>query len=76
MTEGSTVRGTLAVLRRPLALADRWLNRLYGWKYNPIYHSGAVVVACFVVLSITGLYLLLFYRIGSPYASVERIAPQ
>ncbi|MBT8488237.1 MAG: hydrogenase iron-sulfur subunit [Gemmatimonadetes bacterium] len=65
-----------APLRRPLAHLDALFNRLYTWRYNPLYHSGALVVACFVVLSVTGLYLLLFYRIGSPYASVERIADQ
>lgn len=59
-----------------LARLDAWFNALYTWKYNPLYHSGALVVACFVVLLVTGLYLLLFYRIGAPYASVERIADQ
>lgn len=68
--------GQYALLRRPLARLDALFNRLYTWRYNPLYHSGALVVVCFVVLSVTGLYLLLFYRIGSPYASVERIADQ
>lgn len=63
-------------LRRPLAHVDALFNRLYTWRYNPLYHSGTLVVACFVILSVTGLYLLLFYRIGAPYASVERIAGQ
>lgn len=62
--------------RAPLARLDALFNRLYTWRYNPLYHSGALVVASFVVLLVTGLYLLLFYRIGSPYASVERIAAQ
>ena len=62
--------------RRGIATLDRWFNRLYTWRYNPLYHSGALVVGCFLILAITGIYLLLFYRIGSPYASVERIANQ
>ena len=41
-----------------------------------MYHSGALVTGCLVILCVTGLYLLLFYRIGSPYASVERISEQ
>jgi coenzyme F420-reducing hydrogenase delta subunit/Pyruvate/2-oxoacid:ferredoxin oxidoreductase delta subunit len=63
-------------MRRPLARLDAAANRLYGWRYNPLYHSGAIAVALLLVLIVTGVYLLLFYRIGSPYASVERIADQ
>jgi ferredoxin len=62
--------------RRVLARLDALFNRVYGWRYNPLYHTGALVVGCLVVLSVTGIYLLLFYRIGSPWASVERISNQ
>jgi len=65
-----------AIARRPLARLDAWANRLHTWKHNPLYHSGALAVASFAVLLVTGLYLLLFYRIGAPYASVERITEQ
>jgi len=61
---------------RLLARLDAAFNALYTWRYNPLYHSGALVVACFLVLVVTGLYLLLFYRIGAPYESVEGIAAQ
>lgn len=63
-------------VRRPLARADAALNRLYGWKHNPLYRSGAICVALLLVLLATGLYLLIFYRIGSPYASMDRITGQ
>lgn len=63
-------------IRRALARADAEMNRLYGWRYNPLYHSGALVVALLLVVLATGLYLLLFYRIGAPFASVARIAEQ
>jgi ferredoxin len=59
--------------RRPLARLDAWMNRLYGWKYNPLYHSGAIAAALFLVLLATGIYLLIFYRIGAPYDSVTRM---
>mgnify|MGYP002639340822 CR=1 FL=1 len=59
-----------------LARLDGWFNSLYTWRYNPLYHSGALVVGCFVILLFTGLYLLLFYRIGSPYESVGNITAQ
>lgn len=59
-----------------LARLDAWMDRVYGWKLNPLYHSGALVVLSFVLLLATGVYLLLFYRIGSPYDSVARMTAQ
>lgn len=59
-----------------LARLDHLGNRLYGEKRNPLYRSGALTVGLILFLILTGLYLLLFYRIGSPYASVERITGQ
>jgi ferredoxin len=56
--------------------ADATVNRLYGSRHNPLYHSGAVTVALMILLIVTGLYLLLFYRIGSPWESVGRITDQ
>src|SRR5690606_6850145 len=55
---------------RPLAAADALCNRLYGWRYNPLYQSGTIVVSLYLVLLATGLWLLLFYRVGSPWESV------
>jgi len=62
-----------AGVRRPLARLDAWMNRLYGWTYNPLYHSGVIAASLFAIVIVTGLYLLLFYRIGAPYHSVARI---
>ena len=59
--------------RRALGAADAAVNRLYGWRYNPLYQSGTIVVAMFLVLLATGLWLLLFYRVGAPWASVARL---
>ncbi len=59
-----------------LAVADAWINRVYGARWNPLYHSGATTVALLAVLLVTGIYLLLFYRIGAPYASVRAIHEQ
>lgn len=71
MTEPARPR--LAPFRRFLAMADRAMNRLYGSSWNPLYQSGALVVLLFVVLLVTGLWLLIFYRIGAPYDSVARL---
>lgn len=61
---------------RVLSRLDAAFNALYTWRFNPLYHSGALVVACLVVLLATGAYLLLFYRVGAPYESVAAIDAQ
>lgn len=60
---------TLTFLRR----ADALIDRLAGWKGNPLYQSGTIATALFLVILATGLWLLLFYRVGAPYASVAAI---
>ena len=62
--------------RKALAWLDRLFDRVYGWRYNPLYQSGTIAVLLLVVLLVTGLYLLLFYRIGAPYDSVARMQDQ
>lgn len=69
----TTVRRTVWQI---LTRLDAWANRLYGSRYNPLYHSGAIVIGLLLVLVATGLYLLLFYRVGAPWASVARITEQ
>ena len=59
-----------------LARLDGWADRLYGWKWNPLYQSGAIVVLCLAVMLVTGIYLLFFYRIGAPHESIVRIDAQ
>ncbi len=58
---------------RALSAADRACNRLYGWRANPLYQSGTIAVALLGVLLITGVWLLLFYRISAPYESVAAV---
>jgi ferredoxin/coenzyme F420-reducing hydrogenase delta subunit len=60
--------------RRLLTAVDATATRLYGWAWNPVHQTGAVAVAMLLVLIATGLYLVLFYRVGSPTASVARLA--
>ena len=62
--------------RRAFARLDAAMNRLYGWRGNPVYQSGALTSALLLLLIATGIYLLLFYRVGSPYESVARITGQ
>lgn len=65
-------RAILAVLR-PL---DRLLDRVYGSALNPLYQSGALAIFLLALVVVTGLYLLLFYAISDPYASVLRLHEQ
>jgi Pyruvate/2-oxoacid:ferredoxin oxidoreductase delta subunit/coenzyme F420-reducing hydrogenase delta subunit len=58
---------------RLLTVADALGNRLYGQRYNPLYQSGTIAVALYLVLIVTGVWLLLFYRVGAPWASVARL---
>ena len=67
------VRPAESAARRVLAVADAAGNRLYGWKFNPLYQSGALVAALFLVILVTGLWLTLFYRVGAPWESVARV---
>jgi ferredoxin len=73
---GGVPESMLTPFRRALSQVDALFDRLYGWRYNPLYQSGTIAVLLLVVLLATGLYLLLFYRIGAPYESVARIQGQ
>jgi len=41
-----------------------------------LYHSGAITVGLLGVLLVTGIYLLVYYRLGAPYESVARLNEQ
>ncbi len=77
---GSALSGTRSepsgTGRRILARLDAWANALYGWRGNPLYHSGAIAIVMLIVLLVTGLYLIFFYRLGAPHASMVRIQEQ
>jgi ferredoxin len=62
-------RAAVALLTR----ADAVANRLYSPRFNPVYQSGTIVVALYVALVVTGLWLIVFYRVGAPWESVGRI---
>jgi ferredoxin len=58
------------LLLRLLSALDAAANRWYGWRFNPLYQSGTIVVALYLALLVTGLWLILFYRVGAPWESV------
>ena len=55
---------------RTLTAIDAVGNRLYGWRFNPLYQSGTIVVALYLTIVVTGLWLILFYRVAAPWESV------
>lgn len=61
---------------RWLSRLDAHVNRVFTSRWNPLYHSGAIALALLGVLIATGVYLLIFYRLGEPYLSVTRIEQQ
>lgn len=59
---------------RVVRALDAAVHRLYGWRWNPLHQSGTLAFALLLVLIVTGLYLLVVYRVGSPWESVARLA--
>jgi ferredoxin/coenzyme F420-reducing hydrogenase delta subunit len=53
---------------------DALVHRVYGWRWNPLHQSGALAAWLLLVLAVTGSYLLVYYRVGSPARSVQGIA--
>jgi ferredoxin len=41
-----------------------------GWGHNPLHQTGTLAAALLGLLIVTGLYLLVFYRVGVPWQSV------
>ncbi|MBK8060100.1 MAG: hypothetical protein IPK33_20140 [Gemmatimonadetes bacterium] len=58
---------------RVVRALDGASHRLLGWRYNPLHQSGAIAVALLALLIITGLYLLIIYRVSAPWESVARL---
>lgn len=69
----SPMRSLERLAARLLRAADAAVTRLYGWRYNVLHQTGTLVVALLVLLIVTGLYLLVFYRVGTPWQSVARL---
>ncbi len=66
-------RQALSALLTPL---DRVFNRIFSSRYNPLFRSGTLAMGFIAIAMATGLYLLLFYRIGAPYDSMTVIQGQ
>lgn len=70
-------RPKIAVLLEYLILPlDRLFNRLYSYRFNPIYQSGTIALLFLMVTIVTGLYQLFFYQIATPWDSVTGLESQ
>ena len=61
-------RRLLRRLERGWAAVERALGRLTGTAFHPMYHLGTLAVILLVVLTVTGVYLTIFYRPGAARA--------
>ena len=61
---------------RGLSWLDARVSRLWGWRGNPLYQSGSIAVLMLVVMVVTGVYVLIFYRLSAPYASIQGLQAQ
>jgi len=63
----------LPLRKRVLLYQERLWNVLYTPQYNPSYYLGAIGVVFFLLLLMTGIYLFIFYKLASPYKSIQYI---
>ena len=59
-----------------LAPWEKLISWTFGVDYNPTYQSGVLAVFLLAVVVVTGVPLLLFYRVGSPYESLRGMQGQ
>lgn len=67
----------MTLVQRPLRAAFQWLegllDNIFGPKWNPLYHLGALGFFYYWIVSITGIYLYIFFDTGATeaYGSIE-----
>lgn len=69
----SWIQRAVAAVILPL---DRIFNRIFQSAYNPLYRSGTIAVLLMTIVTVTGLYLVFFYRLGEPFESVNALQNQ
>jgi ferredoxin/coenzyme F420-reducing hydrogenase delta subunit len=68
--------GPAAWLGAGLAPLERFFDVLFGSRLNPLYRSGTLAFFFLTMATGTGIFLLLYYRLGDPYGSVQRLQSQ
>jgi ferredoxin/cytochrome c2 len=70
------VRKTLNLAERISLFVEKPLDRLVRMpQLNPLYHTGTITIFLLIVLTVTGIYLTLFYQFGTQasYEAVSKI---
>ena len=61
----------LSVRRRIVYAFDRMGDKVFTQEYNPLYWLGTMCFFFLMLITISGIYLFLFYRTSSPYETVQ-----
>ncbi|MDR9450245.1 MAG: hydrogenase iron-sulfur subunit [Acidimicrobiia bacterium] len=73
LRQDNPVRKTLNLAERFSLAVERPIDRLVRLpQLNPLYHTGTITIFLLIVLTVTGLYLTLFYQFGTE-ASYEAV---
>lgn len=69
-------RRLLRSLEKGWSWLEATVNRITSEQYNPLYHLGTLGIFLLIVITLSGIYLTIFYRPGTEraYASVEAIS--
>ena len=62
--EGTWVRSLLNLLERISLALEKPVDRIASSHLNPLYHTGTITVWLLIFITITGVYLLMFYQFG------------
>lgn len=76
LRQENPVRKTLNLAERVSLAVERPIDRLVRMpQLNPLYHTGTITVFLLIVLTVTGIYLTLFYQFGidASYEAVGKI---
>jgi coenzyme F420-reducing hydrogenase delta subunit/Pyruvate/2-oxoacid:ferredoxin oxidoreductase delta subunit len=68
--------GLLRQLEKVFLHLDRWIGRVVAAPWNPLLHTGALAVTTFLVATVSGIALLVWYKpsVHLAYASVEAMS--
>ncbi|MBF0337549.1 MAG: hydrogenase iron-sulfur subunit [Nitrospirae bacterium] len=74
--ENETKLAEATTLQKTFHKLSTVFSRIFSSHLNPLYHLGAIAIYLFLVDSVSGIYLYIFYKIDPRYvyASVEAIS--
>ncbi|MBI5181958.1 MAG: hydrogenase iron-sulfur subunit [Nitrospirae bacterium] len=61
----------LSVRRRIAYAFDRIGDKVFTPQYNPLYWLGTICFLFLILITISGLYLFIFYRTSAPYQTIQ-----